>query len=668
MNVMLPDSPKTGKEATAPVDPAPLISLRDVRKTYYRGTLGVEVLHGISLDIHAGEFVAIMGASGSGKSTLMNLIGLLDRPSTGSYRFDGSEVAALDADGRALLRREAFGFIFQQYNLLPTESATANVEMPAIYAGLPHSERVKRAEALLTQLGLADRLDHKPTQLSGGQQQRVSIARALMNGGAVILADEPTGALDSKSGEEVMRLLHDLNAQGHTILLITHDHDVAAQANRIIELKDGNIVSDRAVEHAEANPPPAQPKRPERNRKTGFAPFDVLEAGRMALQALRSNLLRTLLTLLGIIIGVASVVAMLAIGDGAKQSVLDRITAMGTNLLLVRPGAPNIRQSGGVTATLTADDAEAISAEVSNILASVPEYTGNVTVRTGARDYVTQVNATTAPFPVAREWPVAEGIFFSEQDVKSYLPVAVIGQTVVNNLFEGTDPIGRYVLLNNIPFQVIGTMTPKGATPWGADQDDIIYVPLSTGMLRLFGQRYVRTITVQVQDVTKINDTQEEIRQLLIARHRAEDFQIRNMASIIETAMETQNTLTILLGSIAAISLLVGGIGVMNIMLVSVTERTREIGVRMATGARRLNIMMQFNSEALAICTLGGLIGVGLGLGVTWLFAWFGRPVIFSAEPVLLAFFCAFATGLLFGYLPARKAADLDPVVALAAE
>lgn len=667
MNQML-----AGKDTATGASPAPLISLRDIRKTFYRGTLAVEVLHGISLDIHAGEFVAIMGASGSGKSTLMNLIGLLDRPTTGSYRFDGSEVSALDADGRALLRREAFGFIFQQYNLLPTESATANVEMPAIYAGLPHAQRVQRAEALLSQLGLADRLDHKPTQLSGGQQQRVSIARALMNGGAVILADEPTGALDSKSGEEVMRLLHDLHAQGHTILLITHDHDVAAQANRIIELKDGDIVSDRPVEHSveheQAVPPPALPKRPQCGRNTGFAAFDVLEAGRMALQALRSNLLRTLLTLLGIIIGVASVVAMLAIGDGAKQSVLDRITAMGTNLLLVRPGAPNIRQAGGVTATLTADDAEAISAEVGNILAAVPEYTGNVTVRTGARDYVTQVNATTAPFPVAREWPVAEGIFFSEQDVKSFLPVAVIGQTVVNNLFEGTDSIGRYVLLNNIPFQVIGIMTPKGATPWGADQDDIIYVPLSTGMLRLFGQRYVRTITVQVQDVSKINDTQEDIRQLLMARHRAEDFQIRNMASIIETAMETQNTLTILLGSIAAISLLVGGIGVMNIMLVSVTERTREIGVRMATGARRLNIMLQFNSEALAICTLGGLIGVALGLSVTWLFGYFGRPVIFSVEPVLLAFFCAFATGLLFGYLPARKAADLDPVVALAAE
>lgn len=662
MNRMAP-----GCETSTAHDPAPIISLRDIRKTFHRGTLAVEVLHGVSLDIHSGEFVAIMGASGSGKSTLMNLIGLLDRPTSGSYRFDGAEVSALDADARALLRREAFGFIFQQYNLLPSETATANVEMPAIYAGLPRSERTARAEELLGMLGLADRLDHRPTQLSGGQQQRVSIARALMNGGAVILADEPTGALDSRSGQEVMRLLHDLNARGHTILLITHDHEVAAQANRIIELKDGNIVADQPVVHETPSAVATAPKQPARQRSRAFALFDAMEAGRMALQALHSNLLRTLLTLLGIIIGVASVVAMLAIGDGAKQQVLDRITAMGTNLLLIRPGAPNIRPTG-VTATLVAEDAEAISAELHNILAAVPEYASNVTVRANGRDYVTQVNATTAPFPVAREWPVREGIFFSDDDVRSYIPVAVIGQTVANNLFEDIDPIGKYVLLNNIPFQVIGIMSPKGATPWGADQDDVIYVPLTTGMLRLFGQRYVRTITVQVQDVTRINDTQEEIRQLLMARHRTEDFQIRNMASIIETAMETQNTLTILLGSIAAISLLVGGIGVMNIMLVSVTERTREIGVRMATGARRLNIMMQFNAEALAICTLGGLIGVAVGLGTTWLFASFGRPVIFSLEPVLLAFFCAFGTGLLFGYLPARKAADLDPVVALAAE
>ncbi len=659
MNVMArPQQSAPEREAV------PVISLRDLRKTFHRGELAVEVLHGISLDIHAGEFVALMGASGSGKSTLMNLIGLLDRPTSGSYRLDGTEVSALDADARALLRREAFGFIFQQYNLLSGETATGNVEMPAVYAGMPKAERQRRAEALLSSLGLADRLDHRPNQLSGGQQQRVSIARALMNGGAVILADEPTGALDSKSGEEVMRLLHALNAQGHTILLITHDHEVAAQAKRIVEIRDGHILSDTANGEAA---PQVEPKRPQKSRRPGFTAFDAAESARMALQALSGNLLRTLLTLLGIIIGVASVVAMLAIGDGARQSVLDRISAMGTNLLLVRPGAPNIRRSDGITATLVAADADAI-AQLPNVAAAVPEYPGSATVRVGSRDYVTQVNATTAPFPQARNWPVAEGIFFTADDVKAYAPVAVLGQTVVRNLFEGADPIGRFVLLNNIPFQVIGVMAPKGATPWGADQDDIVYVPLTTGSLRLFGQRYVRTVTVQVDDVKQIDATQQAVRDLLIARHRAEDFQIRNMASIIETATETQNTLTILLGSIAAISLLVGGIGVMNIMLVSVTERTREIGVRMATGARRLNILTQFNAEALAICTLGGLIGVALGLGATWVFASFGRPVIYSIEPVLLAFFCAFATGLLFCYLPARKAADLDPVVALSAE
>ncbi|HKU99843.1 MAG TPA: MacB family efflux pump subunit [Vineibacter sp.] len=649
----------------AAVARAPLIELRDITKTYVRGDVATEVLHGISIDIHAGEFVAIMGASGSGKSTLMNLIGLLDRPTSGSYRFAGEEVANLDSDRRALLRREAFGFIFQQYNLLAAATATENVEVPAIYAGLPHTRRVQRARELLTTLGLGERLDHRPSQLSGGQQQRVSIARALMNGGSVILADEPTGALDSKSGEEVMRLLHDLNAAGHTVLLITHDPDVAAQARRIIEIKDGHVVADRGGTPSRAEAADAL----QRQVAQGSTVIpDTVEAAKMALRSLRANLMRTLLTLLGIIIGVASVVAMLAIGDGAKQQVLNRITAMGTDLLLIRPGAPNIRMAGALTATLVAADADAID-DLPNVSVAVPEYPGQVTLRYQSRDYVTQANGTTQFFPQARDWPVAGGTFFSESDVKSYAPVVALGQTVVRALYpEGFDPVGTFVLVNNVPFQVIGVMSAKGASPSGADQDDIVFTPISTGALRLFGQRYVRSITVQVDDVSKIDDTQEAIRQLLIARHKAEDFQIRNMASILEAATETQNTLTILLGSIAAISLLVGGIGVMNIMLVSVTERTREIGIRMATGARRFNILLQFNTEALVVCAIGGLIGVVAGLGAAWGFAQLGRPVVFSAGPVILAFACAFATGLLFGYLPARKAANLDPVVALAAD
>ncbi|MGQ9366012.1 MacB family efflux pump subunit [Azospirillum sp. A39] len=646
---------------------APLISLRDVVRTFDRGGEAVQVLHGISLDVHAGEFVAIMGASGSGKSTLMNLIGLLDRPSGGSYRFAGEEVGALGADRRAVLRREAFGFVFQQYNLLSAGTALDNVAMPAVYAGMPAEARRARAAELLTTLGLGDRMDHRPNQLSGGQQQRVSIARALMNGGAVILADEPTGALDSRSGAEVMRLLRDLNRRGHTVLVITHDPAVARQADRIVEIRDGRIVADTR-QPADAAAPAAPPVRPAASRRGGVSAHDVGEAARMALQALRHNLMRTLLTLLGIIIGVASVVAMLAIGDGARQQVMDRITAMGTDLLLVRPGAPNVRPSGGVTATLVAADADAIAA-LPNVVAAVPEYPGQATLRAGSRDYATSVVATSADFAAARNWPVERGLFFDAADVRGYAPVAVLGRTVARALFpDGGDPMGQYVLFGNVPFQVIGIMAAKGASPGGSDLDDVAYVPLTTGGLRLFGQRYVRSITVQVADTGAIDATQEAVRRLLIDRHRSEDFQIRNMAAILDTAMETQDTLTLLLGSIAVISLLVGGIGVMNIMLVSVTERTREIGVRMATGARRANILLQFNGEALAICTLGGALGVLVGLTATWLFAAFDRPVLVTAGPVLLAFGCAFATGLLFGFLPARKAADLDPVVALASD
>ncbi|MGE0254246.1 MAG: MacB family efflux pump subunit [Alphaproteobacteria bacterium] len=624
--------------------------------------MAVDVLHGVSLDIRPGEFVALMGVSGSGKSTLMNLIGLLDRPSGGSYRFAGKETTGLDADGRACLRRDAFGFVFQQFNLLGTATAAANVEMPAIYAGLPHRRRVVRARELLARLGLADRADHRPGQLSGGQQQRVAIARALMNGGAMILADEPTGALDSRSGAEVMALLGELNAEGHTILLVTHDPAVAAQAGRVIELRDGRIISD-TVRRPVTAPATSAARQP----GGGSLAVDLAEAAWAALAALRNNLMRTLLTLLGIIIGVGSVVAMLAIGDGAKQEVLDRIASMGTDLLLVRPGAPNVRGSGGV-ATLVVSDAEAIAA-LPNVAASVPAHSGGVTVRYRGVDLTTSAEATSGDFARARSWPLAEGTFFSAADVDTYAPVAVLGQTVAKALFApGESPLGAWVMVNNAPFQVIGTLAAKGATPFGGDYDDMLWVPVTTGMQRLFGQRHMRTIVVQVDDVAGIDATERDIHALLMARHQTEDFQIRNMASILETATATQNTLTLLLGSIAVISLIVGGIGVMNIMLVSVTERTREIGVRMAVGARRRNIMLQFNGEALAICTVGGLLGVGVGLGAVAAFAAFGRPVLVTPGPVILAFACAFLTGLVFGWLPARKAARLDPVVALASE
>ena len=644
----------------------PLIDLSGITKTYRNGDLAVEVLHGINLRIYPGELVAIMGASGSGKSTLMNILGCLDKPTTGTYRFMGRDVSELDRDELAALRREAFGFVFQSYNLIATGTAADNVEVPAIYAGLPPAERHARAAELLGSLGLGERLHHRPNQLSGGQQQRVSIARALMNGGRVILADEPTGALDSKSGADVMALLKNLAAQGHTVILITHAAEVAAHAQRVIEIKDGDIVADPGPPPAPARAAVSASLAPARGgRLTPLA--DMLEAAKTALRALRANVFRAILTLLGIVIGVASVIAMLAIGDGAKQVVIDRISAMGSNLLLVRPGAPNQRGFQN-TATLVLSDVQAIDREVPNVLAAVPEQSSTVTLRYGGADYSSSVTGTSSKFPQARQWRVARGTFFTEEDEQAYATVAVLGSTVANALFPGQDPLGQFVLVNNLIFQVVGVMSSRGASPMGQDQDDVVFVPYATSQLRLSGQRFLRNVTVAVNDVTRIDETQAAVESLLAERHGVIDFQIRNMASIIDTATETQDTMTILLGSIAAISLLVGGIGVMNIMLVSVTERTREIGIRMATGARMRNIMQQFLIEALVVSALGGVLGVVLGLGVAAVIGALGTPVQYSLTPVLLAFGCAFATGLIFGFLPARKAARLDPVVALSSE
>ncbi|MDN6320337.1 MAG: MacB family efflux pump subunit [Marinobacter sp.] len=643
--------------------PHPLIELRDITRTYHNGEVSVPVLRGINLSIHRGEFVAIMGASGSGKSTLMNILGCLDRPSTGEYCFDGRDVSTLDSDGLARLRRESFGFVFQSYNLLPGISACENVEMPASYASLKARDRQARAATLLQRLGLDERMGHKPGQLSGGQQQRVSIARALMNGGEIILADEPTGALDSHSGREVMALLKELSAEGYTVILITHDSKVAEHAHRQIQIADGQIISDPGT--AASFPDTPLQRQPLAHRPS--VARELYQGAHTAIRSMTGNLFRTALTLLGIVIGVASVITMLAIGDGARESVVERISAMGSNLLLVRPGAPGQRRGGWNIATLVPEDVHAINT-LPNITAAIPELTGSQTLRYDNADHQAEVNATSWQFPVARQWPVAQGSFFSEADEGEYAPVAVLGKTASEALFGQNDPVGRYILMNNVLFQVIGVMSERGASPMGQDQDDVVLVPYTTGSMRIFGQRHLRNVTIAVDDTSLMDEVQAQVHQLLLQRHGVEDFQIRNMASLIDTVSETQDTFTWLLGSVAAISLLVGGIGVMNIMLVSVTERTREIGIRMATGARARHIMQQFLLEALAVSALGGLIGVGLGLGAAAVVAHFGTPVSYSLLPVLLAFGCAFSTGLLFGFLPARKAARLDPVAALATE
>jgi macrolide transport system ATP-binding/permease protein len=642
---------------------APLLELNAVSRTYTSGGEPLTVLTEVSLAIQSGEFVAIMGASGSGKSTLMNIIGCLDKPSSGAYSIRGVEVASLNGDALAALRRDTFGFIFQRYNLMSDLSAVENAEVPAVYCGMAKTQREAHASDLLRELGLGDRLEHHPNQLSGGQQQRVSIARALMNGGPVILADEPTGALDSRGGKEVMAILEKLHGQGHTIILVTHDSDIAAYAHRIIRITDGRITSDEQQRGEAGNQ--TQPGETGKGAKPGVAVLG--ESLKMALRSLMRNRLRTALTMLGIIIGVASVVALMAIGNGAKQDVLDRIQAMGANLLTIERGQPGVRASAGIVTSFLPEDLPSI-VSVPGVGMAIPETQLSSLVRFGNQDLMVTAIGVGENFPQAHDWPPQSGVFFSAEHVTRYAQVVVLGTTVAKNLFPaGANPLGQYVLIGNAPFLVIGMLSSKGSTPRGDDQDNSVWLPYTTAGARIFGQRFFQRIIVKVKPGVDMSVVQAGLHTLLINRHGKEDFNIRNMADTIATANETQNTLTYLLAAIAVISLIVGGIGVMNIMLVSVTERTREIGIRMAIGARSFDVLFQFLTEAVMVCFIGGLagvvVGIGGGLSTSAIAGW---RVIFTIAPVVIAFACAFLTGIIFGYLPARKAAQLDPIDALA--
>ena len=646
-----------------------MIEIENITKVYRMGRLEVPVLHGVSLRIEPGEFVAITGQSGSGKSTLLHILGLLDRPTSGVFRFAGRDVSRLDDVELAALRAGEIGFVFQQFHLLRRTSAIDNVNLPLVYGGARDGSR---GLELLAKVGLADRAQHRPNELSGGQQQRVAIARALIRRPRVLLADEPTGNLDSASGREIMGLFRELNAEGITVILVTHEAAVAEVARRRIHVADGRIDRDASAATTvtvPALPAAGAPADQHRPGTLARAKSYFTQAGR----ALLLNKMRTLLSALGIIIGVGAVIGMLSLGKGAQTSIAAQLSGMGSNRLSIRPEAQfvgGVSQAVGGVSRLTQEQADEILAKVPLVKAVAANVTSRGQIVWGNANANTQIQGTTSGYEDIYNVPPSVGRFFTEEENHRRERVAVLGRTVAQKLFGDANPVGETVKINRIPFRVIGLLKPRGDQgPW--DADDVVLIPLQTAMYRVMGKRYVDSIDVAVRESPMVDQAQEEIFKLFPGWPKApgvigEGFRIANFASMQEAFTSIIRSVSVLLATVAAISLVVGGIGVMNIMLVSVTERTREIGLRKALGANNGDILAQFLVEAVTLCLAGGAIGLGLGAALTLAGSWItGWSLSVTAGSVALAVGFSVAVGLVFGIWPAHKASLLDPIEAL---
>ena len=654
----------------------PLLEVSNLIREFPAGESTIQILKSINLKIYPGELVAIVGQSGSGKSTLMNILGCLDQPTSGSYQVNGRETRELEPDDLAQLRREYFGFIFQRYHLLGDLTAAGNVEVPAIYAGMDPTVRQTRSKQILTDLGLSEKTQNRPNQLSGGQQQRVSIARALMNGGDVILADEPTGALDKNSGVEVIRILRELNAKGHTIILVTHDMNVAKNATRIIEISDGNIIADNpnTPQHDDEIEVIADAEEKTSRKKSSkwrSALDRFAEAFNMALLAMNAHRMRTFLTMLGIIIGIASVVSVVALGNGSQKQILQNISSLGTNTITVYQGRGfGDNSKTAQFKTLIPADAEAL-AEQPYVEAVSPTVNSNVTVRFKDTDASATVNGVGENFFDVKGLEFTAGQAFDKQSVTQQAQDVVIDSNTKNTFFsDGTNPLGQVILLGSVPSRIIGVVDAQQGMMGNSDSLNV-YLPYSTVMSRMLGQANVRSVIVRVKDEYPTAAAENAILSLLQQRHGAQDVFTQNSDSIRQTIEQTTQTMTLLVSAIAVISLIVGGIGVMNIMLVSVTERTQEIGVRMAVGARQSDILQQFLIEAILVCLLGGVLGVLLSLGIGQLIGHVAKgnfQMAYSTSSIIAAFVCSTLIGVVFGFIPARNAAQLNPVDALSRE
>lgn len=649
----------------------------------------IYALKDVSLEIEEGDYVAIMGHSGSGKSSLMNILGLLDLPDSGEYHIDGVNTQQLADEQISLLRRNKIGFIFQQFNLLSKLTAKENIELPNFYSKLETEENV--ASVLLHKVGLGNREDHYPHELSGGQQQRVAIARSLVNSPLVILADEPTGNLDSQSEKDILKILEDLNAQGITVIVVTHEDEVGERASRVIKMRDGVIQQDirqrpivkQHVDHVK--------------KAKNFLPYSRMTMLQEYLdQGLRNlfiNKMRSILSILGILIGVSSVIAMMAFGRGAEQSISKQLSSLGSNLLIVRPeeikvmnlnslkpesssgreigDRVKVKAEAEPTQNLSVEDTFVIKEQIPNVKNTTALVEGKVQISFKDKNSTTSLVGVSPEYAEMHNLIPEWGRFFTKKENDVRERVAVIGERIVKGFYADRNPIGEFIKINKLNFRIIGILPKKGSIGQ-TDLDDRVIVPVLTAQYRVLGISYLTGIEVELDKLEHIKGAQNDVLKLLCQRHqipysqRRSAYKLQNMADVQKAMSSSSKTMSMLLMSIAAISLLVGGIGIMNIMLVSVTERTKEIGIRKSIGAMNRDIMFQFIIETMVISTFGGILGIITGIVISILLkVIFKQNNVVEMDSILISFLFSSFIGLFFGILPAKKASELRPIEAL---